>query len=117
MQALLEGIALLSSELIIAIERATPLSGNISIDGGLSRNSYFCDFLAEALNRSVSVPASAELTGLGTAQLALIGAGLAAIDNLPQAPAPRRVARPQGKLSEACRARFADGLARCRNWR
>src|SRR5205823_766416 len=42
-QALLEGIALLSSELIVAIDRATPLSGNISIDGGLSRNSYFCD--------------------------------------------------------------------------
>jgi glycerol kinase len=117
MQALLEGVALLASELIVAMDRATPLSGAISIDGGLSKNSYFCDFLAEALARPVSVPASADVTGLGSAQLTLIGAGLATIENLPPAPPPHRVARPEGRLSKAGRARFADALARCRNWR
>jgi glycerol kinase len=117
MQAVLEGIALLASELILAMDRATPLSGAISIDGGLSRNSYFGDFLADALNRPVNVPASADLTGLGATQLALIGAGLATIDTLPAAPARRRVAQPDGRLSEAGRARFADALTRCRNWR
>ncbi len=117
MQAVLEGIALLSSELIVAMDRATPLSGAISIDGGLSKNPYFCDFLAEALDRPVSVPASADLTGLGAAQLTLIGAGLAAIENLPPVPPPRRLAQPQGRLSKAGRARFADALVRCRNWR
>src|SRR5262249_43834435 len=50
MQAVLEGIAFLSAELIAAMDRATPLSGAISIDGGLSKNPYFCGFLAEALN-------------------------------------------------------------------
>ena len=117
MQALLEGVALLASELIVAMDRATPLSGAVSIDGGLSRNPYFCDFLAEALERPVNVPASADLTGLGTAQLTLIGAGLANIDSLPPAPPPRRIAQPQGRLSKAGRARFAAALARCRNWR
>ena len=117
MQALLEGVALLASELIVAMDRATPLSGAISIDGGLSGNLYFCDFLAEALARPVSVPASPDLTGLGTAQLTLIGAGLATVDSLPPAPPPRRIAQPRGRLSTAGRARFAAALDRCRNWR
>ncbi len=116
-QALLEGVALLASELIVAMDRAIPLSGAISIDGGLSKNPYFCDFLADALGRPVSVPASADLTGLGSAQLALIGAGLATIDTLPPAPPPQRVAQPQGRLSKTGKARFVDALARCRNWR
>jgi glycerol kinase len=117
MQALLEGVALLAAELIAAMDRATPLSGAVSIDGGLSKNPYFCDFLAEALDRPVSVPASADLTGMGTAQLALIGAGLATIHSLPPAPPPKRVARPLGRLSKTARAKFAEALARCRNWR
>ncbi len=117
MQSLLEGVALLASELIVAMNRATPLSGAVSIDGGLSKNPYFCDFLAEALERPVRVPASADLTGLGTAQLTLIGAGLAASGGLPPAPPPRRMARLEGRLTKAGRARFAEALARCRNWR
>jgi glycerol kinase len=99
------------------MNRATPLSGAISIDGGLSKNPYFCAFLAETLNRPVSVAASADLTGVGTAQLTLIGAGLATPASLPPAAAPSRVLQPQGRLSEAGRRRFGEALARCRNWR
>ncbi len=116
-QAVLEGVAFLAAELIAAMDRATPLTGAISIDGGLSKNPYFCTFLAEALNRPVSVAASADLTGLGTAQLTLIGAGLATPASLPPAAAPSRVLQPQGRLSEAGRRRFSEALARCRNWR
>jgi len=116
-QAVLEGVAFLAAELIAAMDRATPLSGAISIDGGLSKNPYFCAFLADALKRPVSVAASADLTGLGTAQLTLIGAGLATPDSLPPAAGPSRVMQPQGRLSEASRLRFSDALARCRNWR
>jgi hypothetical protein len=63
------------------------------------------------------VAASADLTGLGTAQLTLIGAGLATPDSLPPAAAPSRVLQPQGRLSEAGRQQFGEALARCRNWR
>ncbi len=117
MQALLEGIGLLASDLIVAMNEVTPLSGAISIDGGLSKNGYFCGFLAEALGRPVSVPASAELTGLGTALMALIGAGLATEENLPPAPPPGRLATPKGRLSASGRARFREAIQRCRNWR
>jgi glycerol kinase len=116
-QAILEGVAFLSAELITAMDRATPLTGAISVDGGLSKNPYFCSFLAEALDRPVSVAGSADLTGLGTAQMTLIGAGLATIKTLPAGAAPSRVVKPQGLLSQAGRARFAEAVSRCRNWR
>ena len=86
MQALLEGIALLAAEVIAAMGRASPLTGAVSIDGGLSNNGYFCDFLARVLQRPVQVPSSADLTGLGTAEMAMIGAGLAT----PESPPPWR---------------------------
>ena len=44
MQALLEGIALLAAELIAAMDRASPLTGAVSIDGGLSNNRLFLRF-------------------------------------------------------------------------
>jgi len=117
MQALLEGIALLAAELVTAMDRAAPLTGPISIDGGLSNNAYFCDFLARVLERPVQVPGSAELTGLGAAQMAMIGAGLATLETLPPAPPARRLAAPGAPLDPATRARFAEAVARARNWR
>ncbi len=117
MQAVLEGIALLAAEVVGAMGRAVPLEGAISIDGGLSNNAYFCEFLARVLQRPVVVPAIADLTGLGTAQMALIGAGLATARTLPPAPPPRRQAEPGPPIEAAARARFAEAVARARNWR
>jgi glycerol kinase len=117
MQALLEGIALLAAELVGAVDQAAPLRGAVSIDGGLSNNGYFCDFLTLALGKPVSVPASADLTGLGCAQLTLIGAGLCDLERLPPVPPPRRLSEPTAPLSGAARARFRAAVERCRNWR
>jgi glycerol kinase len=117
MQALLEGVALLAAELIEAIAKATPLAGAISIDGGLSNNGYFCDFLADALGRPVAVPSIADLTGLGAAWMTMIGAGIATAESLPPAPPPRRLAEPRRPLSQTARARFREAVTRCRNWR
>ena len=47
-----------------------PAGERISIDGGVSVNRYFCQFLANALQREVAVKPMTELTALGTAQLA-----------------------------------------------
>ncbi len=117
MQALLEGIALLAAEVIDTMHRATPLEGAVSVDGGLTNNGYFCEFLARALGRPVVVPASAELTGLGCAQMALLGAGLATPERLPPAPPPRRRMAPDRPLDPVLRARFRDAVERCRRWR
>ena len=117
MQALLEGVALRAGEVIDAMSRLAPIGGRISIDGGLAKNAYFSGFVAEVLKRDVVIPASTELTGLGTAQLALIGAGLAGIDTLPPPPAPKAELSPQGKLADAQRMKFHTAVGRSRNWR
>ena len=41
MQALLEGIALRTAEVLAAMDALHPFQGPVSIDGGLSRNAYF----------------------------------------------------------------------------
>jgi glycerol kinase len=117
MQALLEGIALLAAEVIDAMNGATPLDGAISIDGGLSNNRYFCKFLARTLGRPVSVPGSADLTSLGAAQLAMIGADLCDIGTLPPAPLEKRRETPADPLPTHLRDRFRSAVERCRAWR
>ncbi|MDY0872961.1 FGGY family carbohydrate kinase [Dongia rigui] len=116
MQALLEGIALRAGEVIAAMSRLAPIGARISIDGGLAKNAYFGRFVADVLGRETIIPASTELTGLGTAQLALIGAGLATIDTLPPPPAAKaRLAA--GKLADEHRMKFHTAVSRSRNWR
>jgi glycerol kinase len=117
MQALLEGIALLAAEVIDAMNDAAPLDGAISIDGGLSNNTYFCRFLARALGRSIAVPGSADLTSLGAAQLAMIGAGLCDIDSLPSAPSEKRRESAADPLPPQLRERFRSAVERCGAWR
>jgi glycerol kinase len=117
MQALLEGIALRAGELLRAMAKLVPIADQLSIDGGVTHNGYFCDFLAAVLGRQLTIPSTAELTGLGAAQFALIGAGLATIDTLPPAPPAERVVTAEAALPDELIARFADAVSRCRNWR
>jgi glycerol kinase len=70
MQSILEGIAFRAAQVIFAMNEFTSIKNEISIDGGLSVNPYFCRFLANVLNRQVRVRSLPELTALGTARLA-----------------------------------------------
>jgi glycerol kinase len=117
MQALLEGVALLAETVLAAIDKLSPLAPVLSVDGGLARNGYFLRFLADATNRRVRVPSSAELTGLGAAQLAMIGAGLASLDTLPPPSPPKAEIAPEAPLSAELRARFAEAVERSKAWR
>ncbi|MCD6187351.1 MAG: glycerol kinase [Desulfuromusa sp.] len=69
-QSILEGIAFRAVEVITSMNQLITIKDEISIDGGLAANPYFCQFLADALSRQVVVPPSTELTAFGTAQLA-----------------------------------------------
>ncbi len=66
-RAVLEGVALRAVELLdaLGVDPALP----VSIDGGLSRNACFAQFLADALGRPVRRQAEADLTALGAAEL------------------------------------------------
>jgi glycerol kinase len=116
-QAVLEGVALRAAQVIEAMNGLHPISPRLSIDGGLANNGYFRDFLARALGRAVTVPASMELTGQGCALFALIGAGLATIDTLPPQAAPQATIASEKPLDPALRQKFAAAIERSRNWR
>jgi glycerol kinase len=57
------------------MDAVSPVAAPISIDGGMTRNPWFCQFLADALGREVVVSDEPELTALGTAMLAAEGIG------------------------------------------
>ncbi|WP_297488520.1 FGGY family carbohydrate kinase [Acidocella sp.] len=71
-QALLEGIALRTAEVVRAMDALVPLT-RISVDGGLTRSAYFIRFLANVLQREILLPAFDELTAFGCAALAADG--------------------------------------------
>jgi glycerol kinase len=117
MQALLEGVALLAGKVVAAIDRLSLLAPVLSIDGGLTHNRYFTRFLADAMNKRVRMPSSAELTGLGAAQLAMIGAGLADLDSLPPLPPSQVEIAPAAPLPVDLQARFDAAVERSKAWR
>ena len=109
-RAVLEGIALLTAELIreAAAAAAMPLKRGISIDGGLSQSAYFAQFLAAAAGVEIRVPAMHELTAIGLAELCGVDCG--------PIRAAGAVFRPDGSVPQALRARFAAALAGARGW-
>ena len=76
-QAVLEGVAFRTAEVLSSMVDATPISGPISVDGGMSRNPWFCQFLSDLVGQPLVVSDEPELTALGCAQLAAVGAGSA----------------------------------------
>lgn len=105
MQALLEGVAFRTGEIMEAMAAATPVASPVSIDGGMSRNPWFCQFLADLLGRDLSIPETPELTALGCGALALSGLGEVA----PPPPSGRRITpRP---FPAEWRARFREARA------
>lgn len=112
-QSALEGIALRTAEVLSAVEMQLELPVAVSIDGGLSANSYFTGFLAKAAGRPIRTRRFAELTSLGCASLA----GLAIGAEFPQPPDGDAFQPLAEGDAAAWHARFADAVSRCRNWR
>jgi len=105
MQALLEGIALRVAEVVEAMAAQIAVGEIISIDGGLSHNVYFCQFLADVLRRTVAVQTLAELTAFGCA---LLAGGPKIETGSP--PAERRFFRPRNSDADKYRERFAKAV-------
>lgn len=111
-QAVVEGIALRTAEVIAAMAANVAIGGRISVDGGLSRNPYFRRFLANALGRDLVTRDFDELTAFGCAALAAQGIG-------------RQLELPQGgetiispdRYGRVWCERFADAVSRAKAWR
>jgi len=110
MQSILEGIAFRAAEVITAMDLITPIGDKISIDGGVSLNPYFGQFLANVLNRQVAVKPFTELTAMGTARLA--GQNIQATDIITgssQCYSPKAI---NSYLTD----KFTDAVSRAKNW-
>lgn len=116
-RSVLEGIALRAAEVVTAMDKVLGLGAWISVDGGLTNNNYFLQFLAKATGRHIIVPASPELTALGTARMALLGSGTATLETLPKLPAPKAKVIADGSLSRELMARFDEAVKRAKNWK
>jgi glycerol kinase len=109
-QALIEGIALRASEIVVAMGRDAPVR-RISIDGGVSRSRYLCQFLADTTGCTIVIPAMDELTAYGTAQLAARAVG----ETLPS-PQPAEIIKPNPCDGRSRLARFSQAVERARGW-
>ncbi len=76
MQALLEGVALRTAEVMAAMHALHPFTGPVSVDGGLSRNAYFVRFLSEVAGHDLFLPDETEQTAAGLARMAAEACGL-----------------------------------------
>lgn len=110
MQALLEGIALRASEVLWAMQDGVEPGASITVDGGLTRNSYFLQFLADCLGRDVLCADEREITALGTARLAAEAIGA----DLDTSLRPKTVS-PKADMSKR-RDRYAKAVGLIRDW-
>lgn len=111
-QALLEGVALRTAEVVAAMADRVPLADRLTVDGGLTRSAYFCQFLADATGRVIHRHGFDQLTAFGCAALAASAVGLA----LRMPGAGSAEFRPQAE-GRAWRARFTEAVSRSRGWR
>ena len=69
-QSVLEGVALQTNEVLTAMDTAMLMSASLSVDGGLTENPYFLQFLADVTDKRITRKASTEITAYGCALLA-----------------------------------------------
>ncbi|WP_300726853.1 FGGY family carbohydrate kinase [Pseudomonas sp.] len=114
-QALLEGVALRSVEVITAMDGFLNVTDRLSIDGGLARSPYFAQFLADALQRCIITQRFDELTSFGCAALAAKGLGI----ELPALRNTSTTFNPKVSAEEALqwRTTFSDAVNRSKDWR
>lgn len=85
LQALIEGIAYRSREVLEAMGADGTVAQTIHIDGGMTQNKWICQCLANVTGRAMAVAAMPDATALGLCRMAARAAGL----SLPDLPEPR----------------------------
>ncbi|TDQ81421.1 glycerol kinase [Dongia mobilis] len=111
-RSVIEGIALRTAEVVATMAGNITLDARISVDGGLTRNPYFLQFLADVTGRELVTRGFDELTAFGCAAFA----GRAVGRDLELPPGATTVVAPGQDSREYCE-RFADAVARAKSWR
>jgi glycerol kinase len=107
MQALLEGIALRTAEVLGAMAAIHPFQGPVSVDGGLSRNGYFVRFLSGVAGHDLFLPDETEQTARGLARMAADAVGLERPDPRPGRDVKAAPERRAQRLARFAAARSA----------
>ncbi|WP_240454714.1 glycerol kinase GlpK [Caulobacter sp. 17J65-9] len=106
-RAALESLAYQTADLLDALGAdGAPRPSVLKVDGGVTANAWAMQFLADVCAVPVERPAFQEMTALGAARLAALGAGLIDSLNVPAADAPVRWAP---RMGESERARLRRG--------
>ncbi|MBX7248834.1 MAG: glycerol kinase GlpK [Caulobacteraceae bacterium] len=113
----LEALAYQTHDLLEALASdGAPRPAGLKVDGGVTANAWAMQFLADVTGCPVERPAFQEMTALGAARLAALGAGL--IDTLGVAPAesparwePRMPADQRDRLLAGWKAAVRGALA------
>jgi glycerol kinase len=113
-QALVEGIALRTAEVVRAMHKRVPIGKTIAVDGGLSQSAYFTQFLADVLQRTIVRSTFSERTALGAAGLAAAAFGETIVmkTQTSHAITPREADKAERRAMK-----FADAVARSTGWR
>jgi glycerol kinase len=119
-KAVLEGVAFRIAEVMDTIGFSTAAGSAVSLDGGLTRSTYFLQFLSDICGRTLSSCGEAEVTALGAAWLAQAKAStLDAATYLPPTRIERVETVPGVDAHDGgeIRARFGEALRRSTGWR
>jgi glycerol kinase len=116
-KAVLEGVAFRIAEVVDALGFTEGAA--ISVDGGLTRSAYFMQFLSDICHRPLIGRGEAEVTALGAAQLAQAVAAKRDPSEPVAVSGLRATVRPEldAGTAAALRNRFAEALARSKEWR
>jgi glycerol kinase len=74
-RAALESVAFQTAELLVAMAKDGVAPQRLRVDGGMTRNDWFLQFMADILGIEVVRPKNVETTVLGAAILAALGSG------------------------------------------
>jgi glycerol kinase len=107
-RAAVEAIGYQTHDLLDALraDGAPPIE-TLRVDGGVTANAWAMQFLADIGNAPVERPAFQEVTALGAAKLAALGAGH--IPNLKAAPRPSASQRWAPRMGQEDRAKLLAG--------
>ena len=110
-----KGVAERGADLVEAIEADCDLSlGSLRVDGGMSKNGFFTQRLADATQRPVEVCPVREATTLGAGFLAGLAVGTwGGWDDLASSWRPARVIEPGAPTD---RDRWAEAVRRSTRW-
>ena len=109
-QSILEGVAFRAAEVVEAFNKCVPMSASVRVDGGMSKNPYFIQFLANATQREIRPAIMPELTGLGTIQLACD-----VLDYVPETRSQFGTFLPEPKQKPPL-DQFKQAVAMARDW-